>query len=287
VSIAGTLHYAAPEQLDFERQKEVGPRSDVYGFGRTCYYALFGTPTPDDDDKDTLPDGLKRLLSRCTSQALAKRPQSFTEVVQQLKEIEEALIPTVEKGEPVGGLEVVEEEKWYYSQGERETGPVPEGTLRRLIEDGQVRGKDFVWKQGFARWVPVESVKKLACLRPQQANPRVEKDLTVCVSVAVPGETPPGWLSKLMIGEVTHRYYLDGEYVGGGTSWKGYAFEIQASPGSHTLEVEGQSINSGRLGKVTLKVEFENHARYELRFTAANDGQFSEISSLDLLLKRS
>ena len=96
-SIAGTLHYAAPEQMDPHRQKEVGPWSDVYSFGKTCYYALFGTPTPDDDDKDRLPDGLKRLLSRCTSQAIAKRPQSFTEVVAQLSKAEESLVPTLEE----------------------------------------------------------------------------------------------------------------------------------------------------------------------------------------------
>jgi serine/threonine protein kinase len=95
-SIAGTLHYAAPEQMDAERQQEVGHWSDVYGFGKTCYYALFGTPTPDDDDKDRLPDGLKRLLSRCTAQVIGKRPQRFAEVVDQLSRIENGLIPVLE-----------------------------------------------------------------------------------------------------------------------------------------------------------------------------------------------
>ena len=112
--------------MDPDRQKEVGPQADVYGFGKTCYYALFGSPTPDDDDKDGLPEGLKRLLSRCTSQAVAKRPQSFTEVVEQLAGIERALAPSVEEVEAVGAVEAIPAEAWYYSQSGQQTGPVSE-----------------------------------------------------------------------------------------------------------------------------------------------------------------
>jgi serine/threonine protein kinase len=46
-SIAGTVDYAAPEQMG----KVDGPISDVYAFGKTCYYALLQTPEPDDDEK--------------------------------------------------------------------------------------------------------------------------------------------------------------------------------------------------------------------------------------------
>ena len=100
-------------------------------------------------------------------------------------------------------------------------------------------------------------------------------------------EVPPeevGWLLRKMIGEVTHKFYLDSEYVGGGTNWKGYAFEFPASPGSHRLEVEG--FTDHVLGKVSLDVKFEKDARYEIRLTALNHAQFKS-SSLDLLRKRS
>ena len=53
-SIAGTLHYAAPEQLG-QLDGAVGPHSDVYGFGKTCYFALLGTPDPDDVEKKACP----------------------------------------------------------------------------------------------------------------------------------------------------------------------------------------------------------------------------------------
>ena len=44
-SIAGTLDYAAPEQMG-RRPEPVGPYSDVYGWARTCCHALFGTTQP-------------------------------------------------------------------------------------------------------------------------------------------------------------------------------------------------------------------------------------------------
>src|SRR6202011_2842259 len=65
-SIAGTLHYAAPEQMGQLQGVAVGTHSDVYGFGRTCYYALLKTPDPDDGEKEELPEGWRRLLSKCT-----------------------------------------------------------------------------------------------------------------------------------------------------------------------------------------------------------------------------
>ena len=39
----------------------VGPYSDVYGFGRTCYFALLGTPEPDDMEKESLPETVAEI----------------------------------------------------------------------------------------------------------------------------------------------------------------------------------------------------------------------------------
>ena len=62
-SIAGTLDYAAPEQLGKLKGAAVGPHSDVYGFGRTICYLLFKTPLPESDEWDQLTDvPLKKLL---------------------------------------------------------------------------------------------------------------------------------------------------------------------------------------------------------------------------------
>jgi len=58
-TIAGTLHFAAPEQLGQLPRLAVGAYSDVYGFGRSCYFALLGTPEPDDEEKEVLPQTVK------------------------------------------------------------------------------------------------------------------------------------------------------------------------------------------------------------------------------------
>src|SRR5262249_13847844 len=45
-SVAGTIDYAAPEQLGRLPGVSPGPAADVYGFGKTCCYALFRTTQP-------------------------------------------------------------------------------------------------------------------------------------------------------------------------------------------------------------------------------------------------
>src|ERR1019366_6406591 len=65
-TIAGTQHYAAPEQMGQLPGVAVGTYSDVYGFGRSCYFALLGTPEPDDEEKEILPESWRTLLSGCT-----------------------------------------------------------------------------------------------------------------------------------------------------------------------------------------------------------------------------
>ena len=83
-SIAGTLHYAAPEQMGQASGVPVGAYSDVYGFGKTCYYALLKVPDPDDEEKEDLPDDWRRLLSKCTRRAVANRLPDFAAVLADL-----------------------------------------------------------------------------------------------------------------------------------------------------------------------------------------------------------
>ncbi len=86
-TIAGTMHYAAPEQMGKLPGVAVGPYSDVYGFGRSCYFALLGTPEPDDEEKESLPDSWRRFLSSCTRRKVAKRLQDFTAVLTELAQV--------------------------------------------------------------------------------------------------------------------------------------------------------------------------------------------------------
>ena len=95
-SIAGTLHYAAPEQMG--QGGEVGPHSDVYGFGKTCYFALFGTPEPDDVEKESLPKPWRRFLSQCTGRKLENRLADFTAALAELTAIKTQTVVVVKKG---------------------------------------------------------------------------------------------------------------------------------------------------------------------------------------------
>jgi serine/threonine protein kinase len=92
--VAGTYEYAAPEQMGKLQGAPVGPYSDVYGFGRTCYFALLGTPEPDDGEKETLPDEWRRLLSQCTARKVESRIQDFSAVLDRLKDLEGSLVGT-------------------------------------------------------------------------------------------------------------------------------------------------------------------------------------------------
>jgi tetratricopeptide (TPR) repeat protein len=85
-SIAGTLDYAAPEQMGRLPGVAVGPYSDVYGFGKTCCFALFRTTQPLPKHWSRLRPGLARLLEHCLAETPEDRPANFTTVLDRLKE---------------------------------------------------------------------------------------------------------------------------------------------------------------------------------------------------------
>lgn len=80
-SIAGTIDYAAPEQMGRLPGVAVSPASDVYGFARTCCYALFQTPQPLMRHWRSLPHELAELLESCLEEQPANRPQGFADVL--------------------------------------------------------------------------------------------------------------------------------------------------------------------------------------------------------------
>jgi serine/threonine protein kinase len=87
-SIAGTLDYAAPEQLGRLPGVQPGPYSDIYGFGRTCCFALFQTTQPSLKHWTSVPRAIADLLGRCLGEKPEDRPPNFTEVLRGLYEVQ-------------------------------------------------------------------------------------------------------------------------------------------------------------------------------------------------------
>ena len=83
-SITGTLDYAAPEQLGKLPQVAIGPAADIYGFGKTCCFALFQTTQPLRKHWRALPDKFADLLERCLAEDPNERPANFSEVLDRL-----------------------------------------------------------------------------------------------------------------------------------------------------------------------------------------------------------
>lgn len=83
-SIAGTIDYAAPEQMGKLPNVPVTFASDVYGFARTLCYAMFATPFPRQRHWQACSANLAALLDQCLAEQPAERPANFGEVTQRL-----------------------------------------------------------------------------------------------------------------------------------------------------------------------------------------------------------
>lgn len=85
-SIAGTIKYAAPEQVG-EKPYKIGPHSDVFSFGKTAMYCLFNTTEPKERHWNTVHintrAGVKRVIERCAEEDLGPdlRLASFVPLV--------------------------------------------------------------------------------------------------------------------------------------------------------------------------------------------------------------
>src|SRR5258708_26919593 len=73
----------------------VSARADVYGFGKTCCFALFQTPNPTFQHWQKVPPALADLLGRCLAENPADRPPSMAAVLTALTKLEAVPAPLV------------------------------------------------------------------------------------------------------------------------------------------------------------------------------------------------
>ncbi len=66
-SAVGSFYFAAPEQMGDPEMGgvSIGAYSDVYGFAKTCCFALFGTHQPEDEDWESVSEPLRKTLQAC------------------------------------------------------------------------------------------------------------------------------------------------------------------------------------------------------------------------------
>lgn len=100
-SIAGTIDYAAPEQLGKLPGVRIGPAADVYGFGRTACFALFRTPNPLRAHWKQVPDALADLLEACLHEDPSKRLAGFDAVLARMKALARPAAPPRPVAQPV------------------------------------------------------------------------------------------------------------------------------------------------------------------------------------------
>ena len=57
--------------------------------------------------------------------------------------------------------------QWYYAVGGQQYGPVSANELKSLVESGELRSDDLIWRHGLSDWVAAERLKGLFPRSPE------------------------------------------------------------------------------------------------------------------------
>jgi uncharacterized RDD family membrane protein YckC len=81
---------------------------------------------------------------------------------------------------------------WYYASGGQQQGPVDDAQFENMIQAGQIKPADLVWKEGMANWQPLSTVR-----------PDVLTTASAAVPMAASVTVPPVVSSGLNPDEIT------------------------------------------------------------------------------------
>ena len=185
-SYAGTFKYAPPEQKG-ESKEPVGPYSDVYTFGKTCYEALFRMTDPKSWDFDDLPAAfqpLARLLERCTATPVKRRPSDFGPILEELEALDQATIETKRRAEE----EI---------RKQRETSEAAKRATEALYVEEEARKKRESEAEGRKQREQEEAEKRQP--EDRRGKERIETDLVHARYSGEPSQQQP-WMSGGYIG---------------------------------------------------------------------------------------
>jgi serine/threonine protein kinase len=274
-SLAGTVDYAAPEQMGKLPGVPVGPYSDVYGWGKTVCYALFKTPTPGSRlyKANAVPDSLRELLEACQDEEPPHRPQTFTDVLRRLALVEDELNPALEFIEDAPTKPAVVQ--WYYTKSGQRHGPVIEPELKSLLAAGTVGPDDMVWRNGLPNWTTARSVEGLM---PKAATTGVKVRF-----YCPPVRQEEGLLGmfgnhmmKLTAGREAFKVHVDGKHRCEANRMDGFDLTFEVGPGKHKVEVVWWSLLFNKeQDRKPFEMTFVKTGDYEIRFNFVGSGGFS------------
>lgn len=276
-NIAGTVDYAAPEQMGRLTDVPVGPYSDVYGWGKTVCYALFRTPTPGSRHfkaKD-VSDTLRELLEACVDDETPHRPQTFADVLRRLAEVEDELNPALELVED--GLAVATAVQWYYIKSGQRHGPVGEDALKAMFTAGTLGPDDMVWRDGLLAWAAAKSVEGLV---PKAASTGVRVRFYCPPPDLAYKEGVAGWMLKstmqMSAGREMFKVYVDGKHRCEANRMDGFDLTFEVGPGWHKVEVVWWSLLFNKeQDRKPFEMNFVKPGDYEIRFNFVGNGGFS------------
>jgi len=263
-SIGGTIHYAAPEQMG-QLAVALGTYTDVYGFARTCCYALFRTPMPLPRHFRDLPASLTALLESCLEEKPSSRLGSFKGVLDRLRKIDHELIPEVTPAETASAhTPPPSAAAWYYLRGGQKFGPFPEAELKRLAATGGLLGSDMIWRTGWPNWVlargipgflpqppatPLPPLQPLPPLPPLQMQPPQPPAASGPVTGEIVLEGKGG-----QVGQERCDVLLNGKMLGEGFNYAaGFRIPFEAVQGQNHLQLNAYHHILG-LGKLVKKM---------------------------------
>jgi hypothetical protein len=247
-SIAGTLDYAAPEQMGKLPGVPIGPRADIYGFAKMCCYAVFQTPEPTYLDWQKIPRPAAELLGRCLERLPERRPASFTEVRRHLEKLHvPEVLPTVRPAIPAARRP---------AEKSAAPPPLPKGAAPPKAEPPPRKAEAPPPLPARAEAKPFADIKPESVYLVQPVQP-----LTLA---RVRFFMPPASGLKSLVSQPQLKVYLNGRFIGEGWARGGFDLSFELQPGDHALEVA--CWQNGERGRKAFPLALPRVGCYSVRF---------------------
>lgn len=80
---------------------------------------------------------------------------------------------------------------WYYEKDNKQNGPIPEEELLALYNEGVIRGRNLVWREGMADWAPLRERFPMAVNDAAEGKVAAPSTENATENAGVKGRQPP------------------------------------------------------------------------------------------------